>query len=417
MKKIAIVGSGISGLTAAHLLSERFDVTVFEANDYIGGHTATIDVELGGKAYAIDTGFIVFNDRTYPNFEKLLARIEVKPKPTEMSFSVQNLATGLEFNGHTLMTMFAQKSNLLKPQYWHFLSEIVRFNRLCKQYYQQDHFPSSKLGDFLVLEGFSDFFCQHYILPMGAAIWSTSLEDMRAFSLRFFVRFFQHHGLLDLTHRPQWYVLEGGSRSYIPGLIAPLSGKIRLNTPVTAITRHPNGVELVTGANDICHFDDVILACHSDQALAMLQDASDSEKDILGQMHYRNNEVVLHTDTSLLPARRGAWASWNYRLDGDNSRPSAVTYNMKILQGLADDAPVFCVSLNQTSAINPSKILRRFNYSHPVFDERSLAAAGRKAEICGQRHTYFAGAYWLNGFHEDGVNSALDVCRQFGVTL
>ncbi|MGL4473539.1 MAG: NAD(P)/FAD-dependent oxidoreductase [Shewanella sp.] len=417
MNKIAIVGSGISGLTAAHLLCERYDVTVFESNDYIGGHTATIDVELDGNKYAIDTGFIVFNDRTYPNFEKLLARIAVKPKPTQMSFSVRNLTTGLEYNGHTLASMFAQKSNLFNPKYWYFLSEIVRFNGLCKKYYQTDNFPASSLGDFLVLEGFSEFFCEHYILPMGAAIWSSSLNDMRAFSLRFFIRFFAHHGLLELTNRPQWYVLEGGSRSYIPGLIAPFKDKIKLNTSVKSIKRTNNGVDLVTDSGEQYRFDEVILACHSNQALAMLEDASELEYDILSQMLYRNNEVVLHTDARLLPQRRAAWASWNYRLDGDSSSPAAVTYNMNILQGLSDQAPVFCVSLNQTAAIDKRKILRTFNYAHPVFDQQSFAAASRKHEISGQRHTHFAGAYWLNGFHEDGVNSALDVCRHFGVTL
>lgn len=416
MKNIAIVGTGISGLTCGYLLSQSHKVTVFEANDYIGGHTATVDVEHLGKHYAIDTGFIVFNDRTYPRFERLLARLNVSILPTEMSFSVHNALTGLEYNGHNFASLFAQKRNLLNPRFWAFLNEIVRFNKSCKAIYQQDHYPAVNLGEFLDREQFSDFFAEHYILPMGAAIWSSSIEDMRAFSLRFFIRFFEHHGLLNVSNRPQWYVLKGGSRSYIPDLIAPFKDNLHLNSPVSAIERHADGVKLyVNGEWQV--FDEVILACHSDQALKMLTDATSAEKAILGDLQYQNNEVVLHTDTNLLPKRKAAWASWNYRLDGNQKRPASVTYNMNILQRLPSDAPTFCVTLNQTELIDEAKILRRFNYAHPVFNEQSLQAQARREEISGQNHTHFAGAYWHNGFHEDGVRSALDVCAHFGVTL
>ncbi|WP_330148272.1 NAD(P)/FAD-dependent oxidoreductase [Shewanella oncorhynchi] len=416
MKNIAIVGTGISGLTCGHLLSESHRVTVFEANDYIGGHTATVDVEHQGQTYAIDTGFIVFNDRTYPRFERLLARFNVTILPTEMSFSVHNALTGLEYNGHNLGSLFAQKRNLLNPRFWAFLKEILRFNKGCKALYQQDIYPEGNLGDYLDSEHFSPFFAEHYILPMGAAIWSSSIEDMRAFSLKFFIRFFQHHGLLNVSDRPQWYVLKGGSRSYIPDLIAPFKDNIRLNSPVTGIERHGNGVKLQVHGEWL-EFDEVILACHSDQALRMLNDPTPTERAILGDLSYQNNDVVLHMDTRILPKRKAAWASWNYRLDGNLKRPASVTYNMNILQQLPANAPTFCVTLNQSELIDESKVIRRFNYAHPVFNEASLRAQGRREEISGQNHTHFAGAYWHNGFHEDGVRSALDVCAHFGVSL
>ncbi|MGI2055791.1 NAD(P)/FAD-dependent oxidoreductase [Shewanella baltica] len=416
MKNIAIVGTGISGLTCGHLLSESHKVTVFEANDYIGGHTATVDVEHQGQTYAIDTGFIVFNDRTYPRFERLLARLNVNILPTEMSFSVHNALTGLEYNGHNLGSLFAQKRNLLNPRFWAFLKEILRFNKGCKALYQQDIYPEGNLGDYLDSENFSRFFAEHYILPMGAAIWSSSIEDMRSFSLKFFIRFFQHHGLLNVSDRPQWYVLKGGSRSYIPDLIAPFKDNIRLNSPVTGIERHGNGVKLQVHGEWL-EFDEVILACHSDQALRMLNDPTPTERAILGDLSYQNNDVVLHMDTGILPKRKAAWASWNYRLDGNLKRPASVTYNMNILQQLPANAPTFCVTLNQSELIDEAKVIRRFNYAHPMFNEASLKAQGRREEISGQNHTHFAGAYWHNGFHEDGVRSALDVCAHFGVSL
>ncbi len=415
--RIAVVGSGISGLTCAHLLSRQHQVTLFEANDYIGGHTATIDVEYGQHNYAVDSGFIVFNDRTYPNFLKLLSSLHIQALPTEMSFSVHNETTGLEYNGHNLSTLFAQKRNLLSLRFWKLLAEILRFNRLCKQLYQQDHYPHTLLGEFLVAKGFSAFFAEHYILPMGAAIWSASIEDMKGFELRFFIRFFQHHGLLNISDRPQWYVLKGGSRSYIPALIAPFSKRIHLKTPVQTVERHNDGVRLTTAHGDKHDFDAVVLACHSDQALAMLDDPSQDEQQVLSALPYQNNDVVMHTDTRLLPVQRNAWASWNYRLTSASDHPATVTYNMNILQQLPAHAPTFCVTLNQTRAIDPKKIIRSLIYAHPVFTAESMAAQQQKGLINGKNHTYFAGAYWHNGFHEDGVRSALDVCALFGIDI
>ncbi|WP_299801942.1 NAD(P)/FAD-dependent oxidoreductase [uncultured Shewanella sp.] len=420
-KRVAIVGTGVSGLTCAHILSQKHDVTVFEANHYIGGHTATVDVEVAGKEYAIDTGFIVFNDRTYPRFEQLLARLNVKAITTEMSFSVHNANTGLEYNGNTLSSLFAQKRNLFRPRFWSFILEILRFNKLCKQAFSADSYQYQTLGELLDRQGFSDFFSEHYILPMGAAIWSSSIDDMRAFSLRFFIQFFENHGLLNIADRPQWYVLEGGSRSYIPDLIAPFKESIHLNSPVTAIKRaigdECDGVQLQINKGEWQGFDEVILACHSDQALAMLDDATADEQQVLSKLAYQNNEVVLHTDKSLMPKRKKTWASWNYRLDGNTQRQASVTYNMNILQRLPAGAPTFCVTLNQSQLISPDKVLRTFNYAHPVFNEESMQAQSQRDLISGVNHTHFAGAYWYNGFHEDGVHSAFDVCEAFGMRL
>lgn len=418
MKNIAIIGSGISGLTSAYLLSQKHKVTVFEKNDYIGGHTATVDIDYHQTSYQLDTGFIVFNDKTYPNFLKLLAQIGVEKQPTEMSFSVQNCQTGLEYNGHNLDTLFAQRRNIFRPNFWRLITEIVRFNKVCKQAFADNDFSENlTLGDFLNQQGFSDFFAEHYILPMGAAIWSSSLSQMQAFQFQFFVRFFHHHGLLNITDRPQWYVIPNGSRSYIQPLIKRFEQNIKLNSDIEKVTRENNKVQLYFKAGDanvptIEEFDEVVFACHSDQALALLADATAQEQAILSAMPYSLNDVVLHTDISLLPKRKKAWASWNYQLSDDRERPASVTYNMNILQGLTD-APTFCVTLNQNEQIAKDKILRKFQYAHPVFSLASFAAQQRRAEICGQQHTHFTGAYWYNGFHEDGVRSAVDVGKRF----
>ncbi|WP_337843420.1 FAD-dependent oxidoreductase [Rheinheimera sp.] len=417
MKTIAIVGAGISGLTAAYLLSRKHQVQVFEQAPVIGGHTATVDIELAGRRYAIDTGFIVFNDKTYPNFLALLAELGVGRQPTEMSFSVKNSLTGLEYNGHSLSTLFAQKRNWLNPKFWGLLSEILRFNRLCKALYQGPSLEeSATLGSFLQQQGFSRFFAQNYILPMGAAIWSSSLTAMELFPLQFFIRFFHNHGLLNVTDRPQWYVIPQGSRSYLGPLTQPFADRIQCNADIRQIVRESDKVRLCFADGSEQSFDELVLACHSDQALAMLADASAEEQRILSALQYSPNQVVLHTDESLLPKRRKAWASWNYQLGADPDRPACVTYNMNILQGIESEH-TFCVTLNQTEQIAPEKILRRFVYHHPVYSVQSLAAAQQRVQICGQRHTHFAGAYWYNGFHEDGVRSALDVAQRFDCDL
>ena len=411
-KKIAIIGTGISGLTCGYYLYKYHDVTIFEANDYIGGHTATVDVNMSDKSYAIDTGFIVYNDRTYPNFIKMMNEIGVEGRPTQMSFSVRNDSNGLEYNGHTLSTLFAQKRNWANPRFYRFIFEILRFNKLAKAYAHEHHLNVQTLGEFLDEHRFSAYFTDNYILPMGAAIWSSTLADMRAFPLMFFLRFFLNHGLLDITDRPQWYVIKGGSRAYIPPLTRGFADKILLKSPVEKVTRTHEGVA-ITLHGRVQWFDDVIFACHSDQALKLLDDISLLEQNILGDMKYQANEVVLHTDTALLPRRNAAWASWNYLLDGskeEQKRLPSLTYNMNILQQIDCDQ-TFNVSLNSTDKIDPNKILRVFTYHHPVFTMESIAAQQRKEEIQGQYHTWFCGAYWYNGFHEDGVRSALDIVK------
>lgn len=414
--KIAIIGSGIAGLTSAYLLNRRHDITVFEASDWIGGHTHTVDVEVKGQRYAVDTGFIVFNDWTYPNFIRLLSQLGVGFKDTEMSFSVSDPLSGVEYNGHNLNTLFAQRSNLVSPKFIGMVRDILRFNREALQDLNNQRIDADMtLGDYLKANGYSERFIQHYIVPMGAAIWSMSLNDMLGFPLQFFVRFFKNHGLLSVSDRPQWCVIEGGSSSYVAPLTESFKQHIRLNCAVNRVERDGDGVT-VHSATGSERFDKVVFACHSDQALALLAAPTLTEQAILGALPYADNDVVLHTDTRLLPKRPLAWASWNYRLGGPVDQPAAVTYDMNILQGIQSDT-TFCVSLNQTAAIDPSKILARYTYAHPQYSLAGMAAQARWEELLGANHSYFCGAYWANGFHEDGVVSALRVAREFGEAL
>lgn len=408
--KIAIIGSGIAGLTCAWRLAGHHQVTLFEAGATPGGHTATVDVSTSQGTWAIDTGFIVYNDRTYPRFMGLLSELGISGQKTQMSFSVRNPATGLEYNGHTLTSLFAQRRNLVNPSFWRLLGEIVRFNRLAKQALDGEVDPNATLEMFLEQHGFTPFFARHYILPMGAAIWSSSLQEMRRFPLPLFLRFFEHHGLLDITHRPQWYVVPGGSREYIRAMLDKLGDRLNLhlNSPVQRVSRHEHGVTLQL-ENGIYTFDQVIFACHSGQALAMLDEPTPAERDVLGDIGWQRNEVVLHCDRRWLPVRERAWASWNYRLSERDQASACVTYNMNILQGLPEGSPLFCVTLNPETPVDERFVLKRFIYEHPLFNPKSWRAQARRGEINGHHRSWFCGAYWYNGFHEDGVRSALDV--------
>ncbi|MDZ4818648.1 MAG: FAD-dependent oxidoreductase [Planctomycetota bacterium] len=405
--KIAIIGGGISGLVAAYRLHAQHEITLFEANDYPGGHTNTVEVSLDGENLAIDTGFIVFNDWTYPRFIQLMKELKVASQPTTMSFSVSDPQTGLEYNGHSLNSLFAQRRNLLRPAFYRMLLDILRFNReACRLMAEVD--DGMTVGEFLRQHGYSEIFTDKYLLPMGAAIWSCPIGKFLQFPIRFIIEFYRNHGLLSVLHRPTWRVIEGGSQTYVRAMTRGFRNRIRLNSPVQSVRRHPDRVEIQThGAAE--SFDRVIFACHSDQALAILgHGATVAEREILGEFPYEKNTAVLHTDTSLLPHSRRAWASWNYRLSGDDQAPASVTYNMNILQNLRSKH-TFCLTLNHEASISPERILRRFTYSHPVFTTRRALAQSRHAELLGRNRSSFCGAYWGNGFHEEGVKSALAV--------
>ncbi len=393
-------------------LAGHHQVTLFEAEPAVGGHTATVDVSTPQGKYAIDTGFIVYNDRTYPRFMGLLSELGISGQKTQMSFSVHNPQSGLEYNGHTLTSLFAQRRNLVNPAFWGLLRDIVRFNRLAKEALAGDVNENATLETFLEQHGFSAFFARHYILPMGAAIWSSSLQEMRRFPLPLFLRFFEHHGLLDVTQRPQWYVVPGGSREYVRAILTQLGDRLtlHLNAPVQQVTRHNGGVEIQL-AQSSHTFDRVIFACHSSQALAMLADPTPAESEVLGDIGWQHNEVVLHSDPRWLPVRERAWASWNYRLSERDQASACVTYNMNILQGLPEGSPLFCVTLNPETSVDERYVWKRFVYEHPMFNPKSWRAQSRRGEINGHQRSWFCGAYWYNGFHEDGVRSALDVVK------
>lgn len=423
-KKIAIIGSGISGLTCAYLLNSQHEIHLFEANDYLGGHTQTTDIDVNGTTYPVNTGFIVFNDWTYPNFIELMKQLGVASEASDMSFSVKCQKTDMEYNGHDFNSLFAKRSNLLNPKFWLMLKDILRFNKETRQELAADEINRNEtLGSYLQRKRYGDYFKRYYIIPMGAAVWSASEEMMMNFPLYFFVRFFNNHGMLSVDDRPQWRVINGGSRSYVNAIEQQLpAAQVHINTPVESVRRVASGVEIryLQRQQQITEsFDDVIFACHSDQALKLLSDATQNEKNILGAIPYQMNEVVLHNDESILPKRKAAWAAWNYHLNEGRSDKNtvAVTYYMNRLQNFDDCPKHFCVTLNNTEAIDPSRIHRVFHYAHPVFTMEGVAAQNNHHKINNQHHTHYCGAYWFNGFHEDGVNSALRVCQSFGINL
>jgi len=464
-KRIAIIGSGVSGLTCAHYLGTQHDVTVFEANDYIGGHVNTIDVALqdGKKAKssnvessAIDTGFIVFNERTYPNFFRLLHELQVPFQATDMSFSVKNTARHFEYNGHTLNTLLSQRKNILNPKFWQFIKDILQFNKHIKQL-RQDYdiaraqgqdvssYAEQTLGSYLVQKKYGQLFTDNYLLPMVSAIWSTSLDEVQEFPLVFFAQFFDNHGLLDVVNRPQWFTIKGGSKQYVNKLIPRFikaGGKIRVNSPVQSVVR--NGEQATLTVQDKNNtdsqienlvFDEVIFACHADTALKILKDASIDESEVLGHFRFTKNTAVLHTDTSVLPKKPLAWASWNYLIDesvsgnakgeqvaGNAQIPTkpVLTYHMNILQRLTKTHN-YLVTLNpavDNKSVDDKQIVKSIDYSHPVFDLAMIDAQTKWSDISGNgSHTHFCGAYWFNGFHEDGVRSGLRVCQALGFDI
>ncbi len=406
-QRIAIVGGGIAGLTAAWYLSRDHQVTLFEAEPRLGGHTFTVDVQREHGDYAVDMGFIVFNDRTYPRFEALLAELGIGRQPTAMGFAVTDAETGVEYCGDGLGGFFGRRRNLLDPGHWALLRDILRFNREAPALLDSDA-GEQPLGAYLNEQGYGERFRRHYILPMGGAIWSCSLAQMEAFPAKFFVRFFINHGLLALRNRPQWYVVPGGSSRYVEALRAACGARFHTATPVTGVRRDSEGVTVQAGG-DSPRVEPGVRACHSDQTLALLDDAGPRERDCLTDLRYQPNDVVLHTDTAMLPKRRRVWSSWNALLGRtDDAEPVQVTYNMNILQGF--QAPeTFCVTLNAGDRIRPETVIRREVFHHPLFTTEGLLARERLLAANGDNRTWFCGAWCRNGFHEDGVVSALDV--------
>lgn len=454
-KRVAIIGSGISGLTCAHYLAKQYDVTIFEANDYIGGHVNTIDVTMqdGKKSKsksvetsAIDTGFIVFNERTYPNFFRLLHDLQVPFQATDMSFSVKNVARNFEYNGHTLNTLLSQRKNVLNPKFWRFINDILQFNKHIRQLRQdfdtariqgQDVsvFTQQTLGSYLDSKHYGKLFTDNYLLPMVSAIWSTSLKEVQDFPLVFFAQFFDNHGLLDVVNRPQWFTIKGGSKQYVNKLVTRFvkaGGTIKVNSPIAAVTRSADKitVRVMNKTDDNTQtliFDEVIFACHADMALRLLADASKDETEILSHFQFTNNTAVLHTDSSVLPKKPLAWASWNYLIDNkidskNEQTPSkpVLTYHMNILQRLTKQHN-YLVTLNPATlnnSIDEAHVIKRIDYSHPIYNNEMIDAQTQWSRISGSGlHTHFCGAYWFNGFHEDGVRSGLRVCQSLGSTI
>jgi uncharacterized protein len=413
--RIAIIGAGVSGLVTAHLLGSEHDVTVFEAAGYAGGHTNTVRVDTPHETHAVDTGFIVFNDRNYPNFERLLERLGVASQPSTMTFSVSDGRGDFEYNGSSPNGLFAKRAHLVTPWFHRMIADMARFQRAARALLSSTS-PGPSLGDWLEQHSFSRPFIDRLIVPQASAVWSADPHQMWSFPARYMAEFFENHGMLSFRGRPQWRTIRGGSARYVEALLAGFSGKLLLGTAVRSVSRHREHVVVTPATGEPQRFDEVVLATHSDQALALLEDASDREHELLGTIPYQANEAVLHTDVRMLPRRRRAWASWNYHLLEDPGDRTTVTYHMNRLQSL-DAEREFCVTLNRTQEIDPAHVIRRIQYAHPVYTAGGVQAQQRFAEISGRERTHFCGAYWGWGFHEDGVVSALRVAKRFGVTL
>jgi predicted NAD/FAD-binding protein len=412
--RIAVVGAGISGLVSAYLLEREHEVTVFEAASKAGGHTNTIRVDTEYETHHVDTGFIVFNDRNYPNFELLLARLGVAWQPSQMSFGVSDATGEFEYSSVSANGLFATRANLVSRRFHRMLAEVRRFQREARDLLTGDGDPS--LGEWLERLRFSRLFIDGVIVPQASAVWSADPRQMWTFPARFLASFFDNHGMLHLRDRPNWKTVRGGSQTYVNALTASYAQRIRVSTPVQAIERHDGYVTIIPRGGEPERFDHVIIAAHSNQALRMLGDASDREHEILGAIPYQPNEAVLHTDRRLLPRRRRAWASWNYHLCGEPSGRTRVTYHMNRLQSLSADRE-FCVTLNRSEAIDPDSVIKTIQYDHPVYTSRGALAQKRHEEISGTGRTHYCGAYWGWGFHEDGVVSALKVCERLGARL
>ncbi|MDL5364516.1 FAD-dependent oxidoreductase [Xanthomonas sp. NCPPB 2654] len=413
MSRIAVIGSGIAGLGSAWLLSQQHHVTLYEAANYLGGHTHTHTIELDGAQYAVDSGFIVFNPQHYPLLSRLFAQLEVAAQPTTMSFSVHEARTGLEYNAGSLGGLFCQRGNLANPRFWRMLRDLRRFYRQAPQVLSDAAQAQLTLGEFLRRHRYSDVFRDAHLVPMASALWSSPSQRILQFPMRQLVGFMANHHMLQLSGRPQWQVVRGGSSSYVHALRSRWRVEERVSTPVRSVQRLSQGVSVLTDA-DTEHYDHVVLACHADDALRLLNDASAAEREILGAITYQDNDTVLHTDARVLPRNRRAWAAWNAHVPADAEAPCTVSYWMNALQSLDAPQPLI-VSLNRSGDIDPAKVLRRMRYRHPLQTQAAVAAQARKHEIQGRRGTWFAGAGWGFGFHEDGLRSAVDVAAGLGI--
>jgi len=407
--KIAIIGSGISGNTLAYHLNSNHQITLFESNSRVGGHSHTHEIEIANQKLNVDTGFIVFNKKTYPHFLNLLHELKVPYENSAMSFSVKDSQKDFEYNGTNLNALFAQRKNLISPTFYKMIKEILRFNKNSTLLLKDNEEIS--LGEYLDREAYSDFFKKYYILPMGSAIWSSDVKTMMTFPAKFFVRFFDNHGMLNINDRPQWLTITGGSINYVKKLISPFEKKIKLNSQIKSVERKNDHVDIQFHDRDE-KFDWVFFACHSDEALKLIKSPTQDEKNVLKAIPYKDNEVILHFDERFMQRRKLAWAAWNYHVAEDSSSPVSLTYNMNILQNLKTNVPVL-VTLNPQEKIDKHKIIKKLSYAHPQYSLKSIEAQSKHHLISGVNRTSFAGAYWGNGFHEDGVKSAIDAIEQF----
>jgi uncharacterized protein len=420
--RIAIIGSGIAGMTAAHLLHADHDVHLFETDDRPGGHANTVKMTVADQEVAADTGFLVYNERTYPRFSRLLGRLGVETHPSDMSFSFTDRASGLEWRGSSLNTVFAQRRNVASPRFLAMLADVTRFNRTMRRLLSEQCDPAMTMAD--VLAGtngtkgtrWSRGFVDWYLVPMGSAIWSADPTTFTRIPARTFAEFFSRHGLLGFRDQPQWRTVTGGSAKYVEKLVAPLErrGRLHLAAPVSKVRRDARRVELLTDAGPAV-FDHVVLAVHSDQALELLADPSEEERATLGSIRFQQNRATLHTDVRLMPSNRRTWAAWNYVRPQEGSRLATLTYYLNRLQGLDVEEPIL-VTLNRDDEIDPDLVVRRFDYAHPVIDLEAVQAQSRQRALSDDLVS-FCGAYWGYGFHEDGVNSAVAVCERFGASM
>jgi predicted NAD/FAD-binding protein len=411
--RVAIIGSGVSGLTCAHLLRGEHDVTVFESDLRPGGHAHTRDVLYEGQPLRVDTAFIVYNERSYPVFSQMLHELGVSTRPSDMSFSASDLTSNIEWSGTSASTLFAQRRNLARPAFLKMLTDIVRFNREAQRLLEGFIDPTTTLREFLNAGRWSQGFLDWYLIPMGAAIWSADPAQITQLPLGTFLRFFDNHGLVGGRDRPEWRTVVGGSRQYVEAIARQLGAQLRLGTSASKIVRRRDGVEVATEKGDVETYDHVILATHSDQALRLLSDPTVAEHEILSAIKYRPNIATLHNDERMLPRQKRARASWNWRHDASINAPT-LTYDLSRLQGLATETPL-CLTLNQPEAIDPARVIDTTTYWHPVFDTVAMNAQRRRGEISGVNGISFAGAYWGYGFHEDGARSAVEVCTKLGL--